>query len=63
MVPPHTGANAMCEKCDEIDQRIAHYRELAKRVIDQQTLDGIARLIAGMTGEKASFHSDQGYQK
>jgi hypothetical protein len=53
----------MCEKCDEVDRKIAHYRELASRVLDQQTQDGIAELIEKATAEKAAFGCDQPDEK
>ncbi len=46
----------MCSKCDEIDSVIAHYRELELRVTDQQTLDGLARLIEKLEADKVALH-------
>ena len=53
----------MCEKCDEIDRKIAHYRGVMRLITDQQTLDGIAQLIEKMTAEKAAFGCDQPDEK
>jgi hypothetical protein len=49
----------MCEKCDELDRKIAHYQRLAGRIIDQQTQNGIAELLEKMKAEKATFDCDQ----
>jgi hypothetical protein len=49
----------MCEKCDEMDKRIEHYRLLAVRVLDAQTLDGIQKLIAELEDQKAKLHLEQ----
>ena len=50
----------MCSQCDEIDARIGSLREIARRVLDQQMLDGIARLIAELEAKKAALHPEQG---
>jgi hypothetical protein len=49
----------MCKKCDEIDRRIAHYNDMAVRITDQQTLDGIASLIKDLTSIKAALGCDR----
>lgn len=46
----------MCEKCKELDDKIAHYSRMAGHITDQQTLDGIAAMIKQMTAEKAAMH-------
>lgn len=46
----------MCEKCVELDGKISHYRQLATKVIDQPTLDGIQKLIEQMQAEKTALH-------
>ena len=48
----------MCDKCTKLDQKIAHYRDIAVRMTDKQTLDGIARLIKEMTDAKATLHCE-----
>ena len=35
----------MCDKCAELDEKIARYKVLAERVTDQLTLSGITLLI------------------
>ncbi len=42
----------MCWRCDEIDKKIAHYRELAGRITDEQSLRGIDLLIAKLEATK-----------
>jgi hypothetical protein len=46
----------MCEKCVELDGKISRYRQLASKVTDQRTLDGIQKLIAQMQAEKTAIH-------
>jgi len=50
----------MCEKCQQIDSKIAHYRQIAVYITDQQTLDGIAALIKQMTVKKAAMRCEPG---
>lgn len=49
----------MCEKCDEIDQQIEHYRMLSRRITDQLTLSGIALLIERYEARKRELHPEQ----
>jgi hypothetical protein len=52
-----TGKRAMCERCDQIDVKIDHYRVMAKMITDKTTLDGIDQLCAGLEETKASLHT------
>jgi hypothetical protein len=49
----------VCALCDEIDVRIARYRELAKHVSDKAALESIDRLTADLEAKKLSLHSMQ----
>ena len=46
----------MCEKCTELESKVAHYREMAVRIQDELTLDGITRLIAEAIAKIAALH-------
>jgi len=48
----------MCEKCKPIDERIDRYRALGNRVMDQQTSDGIERLIGDLEAQKRKLHPE-----
>jgi hypothetical protein len=48
----------MCEKCSEIDNKICHYRDIASRVVDLQTLDGIESLVAELEQQKLAFRCE-----
>ena len=48
----------MCSACDQIDVKIRHLREVASRMLDKQTLDGIAALISEMEIKKAELHPE-----
>jgi hypothetical protein len=49
----------MCSRCDEIDRKIERLRNLAGRITDQQTLDGIAVLIAELETRKGELHTQE----
>jgi hypothetical protein len=46
----------MCEKCSEIDIRLARYRALSGAVTDRLALESIERLIADLEAQKAYLH-------
>ncbi len=50
---------AMCEKCTEIDEKVAHYRALAARLLDQLMLERIELLIADLLALKELLHPKQ----
>jgi hypothetical protein len=47
----------MCEKCGDIDAKLARYERLAAIVIDHGALESIERLIANLVAERAYLHS------
>ena len=49
----------MCDKCIELDGKIAHYRWLSSMITDQLTLDRIKELIAKLESQKAALHPEQ----
>ena len=49
----------MCEKCEELDEKIEHYRSLMARVTDRQTNEGIGKLIEDMQAQKAVLHPER----
>jgi hypothetical protein len=49
----------MCEKCEELDRQIEHYRMLSRRITDQLTLSGIALLIERYEARKRDLHPEQ----
>jgi hypothetical protein len=49
----------MCEQCVEIDKKIGRYRSSAARIMDQQTLDGIDRLVAELEAQKIELHREE----
>ena len=57
-MPRANAGTLMCSKCDDTDAKIAHLRDVARRMLDQQTLDGIAALIAEVEAQKADLHPE-----
>ena len=49
----------MCSQCDEIDKKIQHYRVLAGRITDEQSLKGIDFLIAELEKTKKELHPEK----
>jgi hypothetical protein len=48
----------MCEKCTEFDFKVERYRQIAARITDTPTLDGIDGLIKEMMDVKAALHPE-----
>jgi len=46
----------MCEKCKELDEKIAHYRKMAAQITDEQTLKVIDLMIKRFEAEKVALH-------
>jgi len=49
----------MCDQCNQLDKRIAHYREMALHVLDKQILEGIGLLIAKFEADKRALHPEE----
>jgi hypothetical protein len=46
----------MCARCEEINGKLAHYREMMSFIMDKRTLDSIGILVAAMEAEKTALH-------
>jgi hypothetical protein len=46
----------MCGQCRKIEEKIAHYREMASYIMDRTTLDSIDVLVARLDEEKRFLH-------
>jgi hypothetical protein len=49
----------MCEKCVELDAKIDRYKQMARMITDQRTLDGIAKIIEEANAEKGALHPER----
>jgi hypothetical protein len=62
--PSKLAANAnaepdVCDRCEELDKKIAHFRQLAARVLDPLLTEGVGKMIEEMEAQKATFHPEQ----
>jgi hypothetical protein len=46
----------MCEECEKLNLKIAHFQRLVDPAMDSVTRDRTAKFIAEMTGEKVKLH-------
>jgi hypothetical protein len=59
---PMITANAepeMCDRCVELDGKIAHYERLCNSISDQLTIDRIKELVKQIKAQKAALHPGQ----
>jgi hypothetical protein len=49
----------MCEKCEEIDNKIERYRQIKRSIMDQLTVDRTRELIAELESSKVALHPKQ----
>jgi hypothetical protein len=48
----------MCDKCTELNNKIAHYSRLSMMVLDENALDGIRFLVAKYCDDKKALHPE-----
>lgn len=56
---PRLTAKIMCDKCGELDEKIAHLRSVGARITDEKTIAGVQSLIEECLAERAKLHADQ----
>ncbi len=49
----------MCDACDQLDEKIEHYKKVMAAMTDQLTIEGITALIAELEARKAALHPKQ----
>jgi len=49
----------MCDKCDELDKRIEHYRRILLSIGDQITVERLAGMIGDLRTQKVTLHPEQ----
>jgi hypothetical protein len=49
----------MCDKCDELDKKIEHFRSISTRITDQKTIEGLEASIEACLAQRAALHPDQ----
>jgi hypothetical protein len=48
----------MCEKCDEIDQKIERYRQVQRTILDQVTVDRAKEMVTELQARKVALHPE-----
>jgi hypothetical protein len=46
----------MCNRCDEIDAKIARYRNIENGIIDRLMIERLVAAVADMESEKIALH-------
>jgi hypothetical protein len=49
----------MCSRCDDIDNKISHYRRLSEHIDDLKMQEAAAALIASLEAEKLTLHPEE----
>jgi hypothetical protein len=49
----------MCDACDQLDEKIEHYKKVMAAMTDQLTIEGITALIAELEARKAALYPKQ----
>ena len=49
----------MCDRCEELDKKIAHYRQIIARVLDPLLNERVGKMIEEMEAQKVTFHPEQ----
>ena len=49
----------MCDVCEQLDEKIEHYKKVMAAMTDQLTIEGITALIAELQARKAALHPKQ----
>ena len=49
----------MCDRCDELDEKIAHYTKLSNLLTDQSILENLSKLIVELTAQKLGLHPQE----
>ena len=46
----------MCNTCNELDEKIVHYKKIQSAMTDQVTIERIAALVAELEAQKVALH-------
>jgi hypothetical protein len=49
----------MCEKCVEIDEKVARYRALSARLLDRPIVERIKAFVADLLALKLQYYPEQ----
>jgi hypothetical protein len=49
----------MCETCNQLDEKIGHYRKVVAAMTDELTIERITALVAELEAAKAALHQER----
>jgi hypothetical protein len=49
----------MCDACDQLDEKIAHYKKVMSAMTDQLTIERITALVAELEAQKARLQREE----
>ena len=49
----------MCEACNQLDEKIEHYKKVISAMTDQLTIERITALVAELEEKKSKLHRKQ----
>jgi hypothetical protein len=49
----------MCDACDQLDEKIEHYKKVVSAMTDQLTIERITALVAELEAQKVKLHREQ----
>jgi hypothetical protein len=48
----------MCDRCDQLDEKIEHYKKVMSAMTDELTIERITALVVEMQTQKAALHPE-----
>ena len=48
----------MCGACDQLDEKIEHYKKVISAMTDQLTIERITALVGELEAQKAKLHPE-----
>jgi hypothetical protein len=48
----------MCDACDELNEKIEHYKKVMSAMTDQLTIERITALVAELEAQKGRLHRE-----
>jgi hypothetical protein len=49
----------MCETCNQLDEKIEHYRKVMSAMTDRLTIERISALVSELEAAKAALHQER----
>ena len=56
MLPPNPAVSPMCDKCQQLETKIQHYRMIATQAFDSLTVERIKEFVRELELRKEGMH-------